>query len=74
MKKLDVLSIKHSRIIEDPFPEWTMQETLRVGDMVEKIIDLLGLERKQEGRVSIWKAYRMGYEKAYGEILERCTE
>lgn len=72
--------IKNSRIIEDPFPEHSQYE------MYSGM--LAGMKRKkglfngffsiakglvvEPDPISTWKAYRMGYEKAYQEIEEYC--
>lgn len=59
--KEKILSIKHTRIIKDPFPEFTDYfRAYRLGMMTVM---------KPE-QVSIWEAYKKGYEQAYREILE----
>lgn len=69
--KMDVMRIKHSRIITDPFPEHTnYQMTISFISQWKSIFTKWmkkdDIPRPEE--ISIWKAYRLGYEKAYKEI------
>lgn len=65
MKKSEIMYIKFNRLIQDPFPEHTQYQ--QVNRMYKPF-------HKPPEDISIWKAYRMGYEKAYSEILEKCDE
>jgi hypothetical protein len=53
--------------VKDPFPEHTKHERF------SRFKTLFGGPEKPED-ISIWKAYKMGYDKAYEEILERLPD
>ena len=55
-----ILQIKHTRLILDPFPEHSEHGQF----------SRLGLKGVPPKEVSIWEAYKKGYEQAYKEILE----
>jgi len=66
--------IRHSRLIGDPFPEHSAYENKYSEENIknlpydEKILmSIFGKPVKPE-EISIWKAYRMGYDKAYADI------
>lgn len=73
--KLDLMSIKHSRIIEDPFPELTV-ESQNI-EMENSLASFFSFGKKILDKSSWpnpWKAYRLGYEKAYSEIEATLSE
>lgn len=80
-----ITHIRNSMLIQDPFPEQTLEKSrnrffamlsaksslwskllLKNAETVAKH----GHKVKQVEEISIWKAYRMGYQQAYKEILE----
>jgi hypothetical protein len=65
--KNDIKLIRFTQIIKDPFPEHTKHERF------SRFKTLFGGPEKPED-ISIWKAYKMGYDKAYEEILERLPD
>lgn len=68
--KWDILSVKHSRLIEDPFPELTEEERLvNIENSMSPFFQTKKKEVDKSKYPSPWTAYRMGYEKAYEEIL-----
>lgn len=75
MTKDELMSIRYTRLIEDPFPEHTAyQMTMQMLDEMRSPLErLLRIKfsdhhiPKPES-VSIHAAWRMGYEKAYSEI------
>ncbi len=71
ISELDILAIKYSRIIEDPFPlhsEYARDmETLGRAEKYFGNLFSDGLVRPPD--VSIWAAYKMGYDKAYEEVI-----
>ena len=60
--KQKILQIKNTRLITDPFPAHTEYNGL--------IKMKLGPGLEIPPKISIWGAYRKGYEQAYKEILE----
>lgn len=73
--KLDLMSIKHSRIIEDPFPELTADS--QNIETENSLSSFFGFGKKILDKSSWpnpWKAYRLGYEKAYNEIESAISE
>lgn len=64
--RMDLLAIKHNRIIQDPFPEHSEYQAikLQLGPFWSKWVR--DIPKPEE--ISIHKAYRLGYEKAYKEI------
>lgn len=65
MKKSEIQYIRFSQLINDPFPEHTTY------NQMSRVFKPF---HNPPEEISIWKAYRMGYEKAYAEILEKCKE
>jgi len=65
-----IMYIRHSQIVTDPFPDHSMYNSLNAGR--SKIEAFFGINANipQPEPISIWKAYRLGYEKAYEEILK----
>lgn len=68
--KMKIMRIRHTRIIKDPFPEHTDYSLNKKSlSLIDKIFGLsFFIEAPEE--INIWKAYMMGYEKAYQEILD----
>ena len=67
LKPSDIVkSIRYRQVIADPFPVLTSK--LKTIDLTRPIF---GFKRKTrvETDVSLWEAYRMGYDKAYQEIM-----
>lgn len=64
----DLLVIRHSQIIKDPFPAHT--EYGWKYDAMSAINKFFGVKADLETPedISIWKAYQMGYDQAYKEI------
>lgn len=60
--------IKHTQIISDPFPEQSNYEH----DLSSA--GIMGIFISKPEEISIWKAFRMGYDKAYAEILTAIGE
>ncbi len=54
--------IRFSQVIEDPFPEHSDYSRH------SPLYSLFGIGMGKPEEISIWKAYRMGYEKAYEEL------
>lgn len=75
--KQKILNIRYSRIISDPFPEHSDYE--RCIDYLKRTRGFWGgifkfLEPnlpKTPKEISIWEAYKKGYDKAYSEVIER---
>lgn len=56
-----ILAIKYSRLIEDPFPEHSNYE---------RVYGCFNLSMNAPEPINIWEAYKMGYDKAYQEIID----
>lgn len=68
MTKDEVLYCRHSQVIRDPFPDLTASWGFL------RFFDNLAYARlKCLGMPSPWTAYQKGYDKAYEEILARCS-
>jgi hypothetical protein len=65
---MDLLKIRHSRLIDDPFPEHSFYESIK--DEFSIFEHLFGMVPDAPKEISIHKAYKMGYDKAYKEIEE----
>lgn len=64
-----IYQIRYSQIISDPFPEHTQyQSTVSSLSKLGQFFDFTPTTPKPD-EVSIWKAYQMGYDKAYAEIV-----
>lgn len=72
MTKEELMNIKHSQVITDPFPNHTQYSRDQITMRKPNFIKWFGKKEASKPReISIWEAYRMGYEKAYKEIEER---
>jgi hypothetical protein len=65
MKKSEIQQIRFTQIITDPFPEHSDWE--RKSRLFKSV-------HESPEEISIWRAYKIGYDKAYSEILERCQD
>ena len=66
----DLKRIRHSRVIEDPFPEHSSYQMLIQSVHTSTFEKLFGksVSIPKPDDISIHKAYRLGYEQAYREI------
>lgn len=64
--KLDVMRIRYTQLITDPFPEHSFYQS--ISQQFTKLEKLFGWVPKAPEPISIHKAYKMGYDKAYKEI------
>jgi hypothetical protein len=64
--KMDLMRIRHTRLITDPFPEHTEYESIK--SQLGAFFGLWKKEIRKPEEISIHKAYHMGYEQAYKEI------
>lgn len=74
MKRSEIIFIKNTQTFHDPFPEESLAQSIEL-ERLNRIFPRLFKFRKVGAlRISIWKAYRIGYDKAYEEILSHCED
>lgn len=67
--KHDLMMIKHSRVITDPFPEHTDYKFFQaMRNKVQKFLNLNPFNLERPKHISIHEAWVIGYNKAYAEI------
>jgi hypothetical protein len=76
--RMDLMSTRHTRLIEDPFPEHSAYNAVKQmldenRSPLERLFRMkfpdIGIPKPEA--ISIWAAYRKGYDKAYAEIEAR---
>lgn len=78
--RMDLQRIRHSRRITDPFPEHSQHEAiLRMLEQnrgaMRSLFGWVRVRMPEAPRpVSIWEAYRLGYDQAYREIEDALSE
>lgn len=80
--KMDLMKIRYTRLIEDPFPEHTeyqhFQSMVSNLSILDKIMgwstNSSDYPMKSPEHISIHAAYQMGYDKAYKEIEDALND
>lgn len=75
-RPIDIVRSKRMcKIIKDPFPEHTQHEmTMQSLGYIGRVFGLKNKKPAAPKDISIWEAWRLGYETAYQEVYEALSK